>query len=387
MPGLPADRIPRLHADRRGGAGRASWRQTRLRALPPDEARAELQQLPGIGPFYSSLIVIRACGHADVPAPEEGHSRAAIQQAYGIDHELSEAEVLADLRGLEAVPDLGHGDDAGAGPERPRAADLEVPEGDTVWRACQRLNEVLAGRELTRSEFRVPALATTDLTGVGVREVVSRGKHQLFRFANDFTLHTHFRMDGAWRIYPRGRKWTGGPDFQIRAVLATADHAAVGYRLPVVELLPTADEDTVVGHLGPDLLGPDWDLDEAVRRIAAEPERTIGEALLDQRNLAGIGTFYRAELLFLQGIHPRTPVAQVANLRRVVQRGQQLLYANRWRVEQSTTGDLRPNRRAYVFERPGQPCRRCGTPIETEEFGPLGQERRSYWCPRCQPLP
>jgi endonuclease VIII len=260
-----------------------------------------------------------------------------------------------------------------------------MPEGDTVWRTCQRLNQALAGRVLTRSEFRVPSLAATSLTGVGVREVVSRGKHQLFRFANELSLHTHFRMDGIWRIYATGRRWSGGPEFEVRAVLATEDHSAVGYRLPVVELLPTADEGSVVGHLGPDLLGPDWDLDEAVRRTASRPERTIGEALLDQRNLAGIGTFYRAELLFLQGIHPRTAVGQVTNLRRVVQRAQQLLFANRWRPEQSTTGDLRSNRRAYVFERPGQPCRRCGTPIQTEEFGPAGQERRSYWCPRCQP--
>jgi endonuclease-8 len=247
------------------------------------------------------------------------------------------------------------------------------------------LNEVLAGQVLTRSEFRVPSLAATDLTGVGVREVVSRGKHQLFRFTNELTLHTHFRMDGTWRIFAAGRRWSGGPEFEVRAVLATEDHSAVGYRLPVVELVPTANEDRVVGHIGPDLLGPDWDLDEAVRRISSVPERTIGEALLDQRNLAGIGTFYRSELLFLQGIHPRTPVGQVGNLRRLVQRAQQLLFANRWRPEQSTTGDLRSNRRAYVFERPGQPCRRCGSPIKTEEFGPAGQERRSYWCPRCQP--
>ena len=188
-----------------------------------------------------------------------------------------------------------------------------------MWRACHRLNEVLAGRELTRSEFRVPSLATTDLTGVGVREVISRGKHQLFRLSNDFTLHTHFRMDGAWRIYPCGRRWSGGPVFEIRAVLATSDHDVVGYRLPVIELLPTEVEDTVVGHLGPDLLGPDWNLEEAVRRIAAQPDRTIGEALLDQRNLAGLGTFYRAELLFLHGVHPRTPVHQVRNLRRIVE--------------------------------------------------------------------
>ena len=117
-----------------------------------------------------------------------------------------------------------------------------------------------------------------------------------------------------------------------------------------------------MGHLGPDLLGPDWNLDEAVRRIAAQPDRTIGEALLDQRNLAGLGTFYRAELLFLHGVHPRTPVGDVRNLRRIVERAQQLLQANRWRPEQSTTGDLRPGRRAYVYQRSGQPCRRCGTP-------------------------
>ena len=123
----------------------------------------------------------------------------------------------------------------------------------------------------------------------------------------------------------------------------------------MVELLPTAEEDGVVGHLGPDLLGPDWDLAEAVRRIEAQPDRSIGEALLDQRNLAGIGTFYRAELLFLQGLHPRMPVREVRNLTRLVQRGQQLLpptAAGRSSRPPATCG----GRRAYVFERPGQPA-------------------------------
>ena len=261
-----------------------------------------------------------------------------------------------------------------------------MPEGDTVWRACRRLHGVLAGRQLVRAEFRVPQLATTDLTGVTVLDVTSRGKHQLFRFDNGWTLHTHFRMEGAWRTIPYGQRWSGGPDHEIRAVLSTADTDAVGYRLPVVELLPTDDEEQMVGHLGPDLLGPDWDLDEALRRIRGQPDRTIGEALLDQRNLAGIGTFYRAELLFLQGVHPRTTVAEVRALPRLVQRAKILLEANKVRPQQSTTGDLRQNRRAYVFERPGQPCRRCGSRILTEEFGPTGQERRSYWCPTCQPL-
>ena len=96
-----------------------------------------------------------------------------------------------------------------------------MPEGDTVWRACRRLHELLAGEQLTRAEFRVPQLAVTDLTGVTVLDVTPRGKHQLFRFDNGWTLHTHFRMDGAWRIYPSGRSWSGGPDREIRAVLGT----------------------------------------------------------------------------------------------------------------------------------------------------------------------
>src|SRR5438067_7706619 len=118
------------------------------------------------------------------------------------------------------------------------------------------MHEALADRVLTRSDFRVPQHATADLTGRRVREVVSRGKHLLIRVEGGLTLHTHFRMDGSWRLYRAGERWRGGPAHQVRAVLTTAEWQAVGYRLPVVELLPTAAEDTVVGHLGPDLLGP-----------------------------------------------------------------------------------------------------------------------------------
>lgn len=264
-----------------------------------------------------------------------------------------------------------------------------MPEGDTVWNTAATLQRALAGTTLTGSDFRVPQLAIADLSGWVVHESACRGKHLLLRLTGPGgerrTLHSHLRMDGAWRAYAKRQRWAARPGHLIRVVLRTASADAVGYHLHELALLPTEREHELVGHLGPDLMGRDWDPDEAVRRLAEHPDEPIGEALLDQRNLAGIGTFYRAELLFLQGIHPRTPVREVGNLRRVVQRGQQLLYANRWRVEQSTTGDLRAGRRAYVFERPGQPCRRCGTPIRTEEFGTVGQERRSYWCPRCQP--
>lgn len=131
-----------------------------------------------------------------------------------------------------------------------------MPEGDTVWRACKRLNEALGGRELTRTDFRVPALATVDLNGRTMTEVVARGKHLLMRVSDGVTIHSHLRMDGSWHLYRPGESWKGGPDFQIRVVLETADWVAVGYRLPVLELVATEKEDTVVGHLGPDLLSP-----------------------------------------------------------------------------------------------------------------------------------
>ncbi|MBA3745121.1 DNA-formamidopyrimidine glycosylase family protein [Sporichthya sp.] len=260
-----------------------------------------------------------------------------------------------------------------------------MPEGDTVYLACKRLHQALAGQKLAGADFRVPQFAAADLTGVSVLEVVSLGKHQLFRFDDGSTLHTHFKMEGSWHLYRPGAQRKGGPDHQIRAILTTADWEAVGYRLPVVEIVPTAREGEVVGHIGPDLLDRAFDADEALRRIAKDPARTIGEALLDQRNLAGIGTVYRAETLFLSGIHPRRPVGEIPDLAKVVDRARRLLSANKDRPEQTTTGDLRRGRQHWVFERARESCRRCGTRIREESFGPLGQERKSYWCPSCQP--
>lgn len=260
-----------------------------------------------------------------------------------------------------------------------------VPEGDTVWRTCQLLDAALAGRPLTRCEFRVPQLATIDLTGTKVTEVIPRGKHLLTRFDNGLTLHSHLQMDGAWRVVPDERRWSGGPAYEIRAILGVPGSTAVGYRLPVLELVKTERESEVVGHLGPDLLGPDWDLAEAVRRLRAQPDRTIGEALLDQRNLAGIGTVYRAEILFLQGINPRTPVGRIRDLERLCERVRQIMIRNRTGFEQNTTGDRRPGRNHWIYGRAGRECRRCGTTIMVEEYGPEGQERLSYWCPHCQP--
>jgi len=261
-----------------------------------------------------------------------------------------------------------------------------MPEGDTVWRACKRLDQALGGHELTETDFRVPTLATTDLSGRTMLEVVARGKHLLMRVSGGVTIHSHFRMDGSWHLYRPGESWRGGPDHQVRAVLTTADWTAVGYRLPVLDLVATELEDTVVGHLGPDLLSPSFDRELALANLAAQPERTISEALLDQRNLAGIGNFYRTEVCFLLGLHPWRTVASV-DLAAAVDLSRRLMKANLRHAAQVTTGVDRPGQRSYVFERPGKPCRRCRTTIRTAPIGEPPRERVSYWCPTCQPEP
>ena len=259
-----------------------------------------------------------------------------------------------------------------------------MPEGDTVWLAARRLHEALAGQVLTTSDFRVPQLATTDLTGRRVLEVVPRGKHLLTRVEGGLTLHTHFRMDGTWHLYAPGDRWTGGAQWQVRVVLATAERVAVGYRLPVVELLETEREGDAVGHLGPDVLDDDFDAAEAVRRLAAAPDREVGLALLDQRVLAGLGNLYRTEVLFLTGRTPWTPVGDLPDLPGLVRRSRRLMLANRGHWEQSTTGSLRAGEDHWVFERTGRPCRRCGTRIVVAEQGAAPYQRLTYWCPRCQ---
>jgi len=262
---------------------------------------------------------------------------------------------------------------------------VAVPEGDTVWLAAKRMNQALAGATLRRGEFRLPQLAALDLTGATVREVVPRGKHMLIRLADERTLRTHYRMDGSWHIYRPGTKWRGGPGYDVRVVLATDEWECVGYRLHDVEIVPTSDEGRLVGHLGPDVLGPDWDLAEALRRLRSHPDEQVGVAILDQRNLCGPGNLYKVESLFLCGVHPWARVADVDDsLEPLVTRARTLMLANRDHPEQSTTGDLRTGFDHWVYGRRGKPCRRCGTPVLMGDQGPELQERVTYWCPNCQ---
>ena len=256
-----------------------------------------------------------------------------------------------------------------------------MPEGDTVFRTAHRLDDVLAGHEVTRFDLRVPQAATVDLTGHIVHGVAPRGKHLLMRIG-DFTVHSHLRMDGAWFVYRPGEKWRH-PAFKVRAIVGTSDCEAVGVDLAEIEVVPTRDEESLVGYLGPDPLAPDWDVGEAIRRLGADA-RSIHVALLDQRNVAGFGNEYAAELLFLRGILPTTLTAEV-DVRALLDLGVRTIRDNRNRVDRTFTGINRRGQTTWVYGRAGRPCRRCGTLIlKGSQGADPTRERVTFWCPNCQ---
>lgn len=251
-----------------------------------------------------------------------------------------------------------------------------MPEGDTVFRTAATLREALVGRTLTGCDIRVPRYAAVDLTGQTVDEVVSRGKH-LFIRVGPASIHSHLKMDGSWRISPKRV-----PTHKIRIVLRVGDTTAAGVDLGVLELLDRDHDLEAVAHLGPDLLGPDWNPRLAAANLAADPERPIAAALLDQRVMAGVGNVYCNELCFLFGRLPTSPVGSLSDPHRVAVRAREMLWANRLRWDRTTTGNTRHGERLWVYGRGGQPCRRCGTTIG--RAGQSDAERVSYWCPSCQ---
>lgn len=266
-----------------------------------------------------------------------------------------------------------------------------MPEGDVVWRICDRLDQALAGRTLTATDFRWASLATEELSGRKVLNVVARGKHILMRLSAKepspaLTLHSPLTMEGSWHLMKTDeatpRRLT---QHDIRAVISTDAWTAVGYRLGELDLYPTSDEENLLGYLGPDILGPDWNLSAAVDNVR-HADCTIVEALLDQSNIAGIGTFYACEALFVRGISPHTPPSAIPDIEELLLTAQRMIRTNTTHAIQSTTGDTRPGKTSYVHTRHGKPCRRCGTLIIKEAVGDDPQLRVMSWCPTCQRL-
>jgi endonuclease-8 len=245
-----------------------------------------------------------------------------------------------------------------------------MPEGDTIFRAARRLHEALAGRRVTSFDTVFPTLARVDdqtpLKGRTIEAVRSVGKHLIIDFSGDLSLRTHMRMSGIWHLYRAGERWRKRRS-DMRLMIATDDYVAVGFNVPVAEFQSAPD-------VGPDLLSDDFDPVEAVGRVRQRDEEEIGNVLLNQRVVAGIGNIYKSEALFSAGVNPFTRVSALSDetLAKVVKRARALL-------QRSAKGEARP---PSVYSRGGEPCRRCGAPITYKKQG--SDARGTYWCPKCQ---
>ena len=257
-----------------------------------------------------------------------------------------------------------------------------MPEGDTIYRTADTLRRWLGGREITRASA-AGGVDAARLVGLRVESVEARAKHLLVRFSNGLCLHTHQGMTGAWHVYAAGARWQK-PAHQARVVLEAGDRVAVCFSAPVVELLSAegAGRQHSLAHLGPDVLVEPLDLVEVRRRADFRPtDMSIGELLLDQQVVSGIGNVYRCEALFLCQLHPWSPrsALDVAAFDGVVETASKLMRAN-------VGGPGRPRDlgrgpgQHWVYGRTGRPCRRCRTLIRSSALA----GRRVYWCPGCQ---
>lgn len=277
-----------------------------------------------------------------------------------------------------------------------------MPEGDTLFRTAAGLRPHLLGRTVTAARARVPGPQVDRIVGATIGAVDAVGKNLLIRFGNGLELRTHLRMHGSWHRYRPGEPWRR-PAGRAVLVLEVPGAIAVCFDAPVVELLETRAEGLhpPFAGLGPDATADAFDRDEALRRLRdpGRAGRTIAEALLDQRALAGVGNVYKSEVLFIERVDPFMPIDALddATLGRLVDRARALLLANRGSVARVTTGPAGggaatavgagppPARgtRLWVYRRARRPCRRCGTLVVAHRHGDL--PRTTYWCPRCQP--
>lgn len=274
-----------------------------------------------------------------------------------------------------------------------------MPEGDTIFRTARTLQKVLAGHRATKFDTAYAHLARVNddgpIAGRKIERCEAAGKHVLIVFEGDLILRTHMRMNGSWHVYRHGERWWRGPQ-AMRVRVDTADWVAVAFDVPVAEFV-TAKQLTStdpVAALGPDLLKPGFDRNDAIRRVRAAGALPIAQALLDQRLVAGIGNVYKSEVLFLAGVHPDTPASGIAQdaLERVMDLARSLLQANvvagtpaaiqTYRSLRSADRRSDPEDSLWVYSRAGRPCRRCGAAIQSKKMGL--EARATYWCPACQ---
>jgi endonuclease-8 len=256
-----------------------------------------------------------------------------------------------------------------------------MPEGDTILSAARRVGAALVGRPIVEIETPQPRHALDRwperLGGRAVRAVDARGKHLFIRFDGDLTLHSHLRMTGQWGVYRRGERWRRSPH-RAWLVIRTEEHEVVEFDGPVLELMTDSRTrfDRRLAALGPDVLAEQLDESRFLALLrAADDSRAIGEALLDQRVLAGVGNMWKAEGCFLAGVDPWRRVRDVSDAEALA-----IVRELRPLMQASAEGRRRGPR--WVYDRAGLPCRRCATPIAARGQG--DDNRTAYWCRECQ---
>lgn len=278
-----------------------------------------------------------------------------------------------------------------------------MPEGDTIFRAARTLHRAFAGHVVTRFDAQLAQIRDVDratpFAGRTVKEISARGKHLLMSFDGSppLTLRTHMRMNGSWHVYRPGEVWRRGAH-RARIVIETSAFVAVAFDVQEAEVLTAAGlaRHERLGKLGPDLLAPRFDEDEAIRRLRERPEHTLEEALLDQRVVAGAGNVFKSEILFTVRVHPERRVGELDDetLRGLLKVARRYLLTNvgersgggmvTYTGFRRTTGRSDPSARLWVYGRMDEPCRVCGTPIQMRRHGE--GSRSTYFCPRCQPF-
>ncbi len=272
-----------------------------------------------------------------------------------------------------------------------------MPEGDTIFLAAQAMHRFLAGHAVTRFESVYPSLTRVaedrPVVGRTIESVAARGKHLLVTFSGDLILRTHQQMNGSWHLYRPGVRWRL-PAGDMRVIVGTADVVAVAFRIQIAEFLSGLElvRHPQLGALGPDLLRTEFDASEAIRRMRAHDAAAIADVLLNQRVVAGIGNEFKSEILFLAGVQPFAPVAELsdADLQRILDVSRAQLADNVMPRSKAltivrgrrTTRSMNPAARLWVYGRAGKACRRCGAPIQSRKTGI--DARLTYWCPRCQ---
>ena len=259
-----------------------------------------------------------------------------------------------------------------------------MPEGDTIHAAARRIGDALVGRPIESIETPQPRHGLDRwperLRGRAVRSVDARGKHLFVRFDGDLTLHSHLRMSGWWGVFRRGERWRRSPR-RAWLVIRTPEHEVVQFDGPVLELMTDGRTrfDQRLAGLGPDVLGEELDEAAVVRNLRADdPTRAVGDALLDQRNVAGIGNIWKAEACFAAGVDPWRRLRDASDAELIA-----IVRAAHERMRESVAGrGFMPKERLGVFERAGRLCPRCGTLVRSRGQG--DDNRTTYWCPGCQ---